>query len=126
MDEICADYVTSDGVRCVLGLKRTGAIPDKWLHAYPNGRLGRADSVIICYAHGSVTPDTVIRRSAEFLAFCAGVMPPYVFSDWLEENVPDIPPQVLELLRLPYNPRPSYTSGRNISGEELAPSPVSG
>lgn len=126
MDEIIADYVTGEGIRIVCSDKLT------WLaysvKVYPPNTVWPGDK------NGLVAVDNeiyghwrkAVAPTAEFMTFCAGVMPPYVFADWLEENVPDIPPHALTLLRLPYNPRPVYTSGRNVSSEELAPSTVSG
>ena len=35
----------------------------------------------------------------EYAAFCYGTMPAYVFADWLEENIADIPAGLLQLLR---------------------------
>lgn len=56
----------------------------------------------ICFRDmGWSRPDSVfpIPDVPEYTAFCYGDMPAYVFADWLEENIADIPAGLLQLLR---------------------------
>ena len=66
------------------------------------------------YGYGSHFTD--LPDTPEVRSFVVGTMPCYVFADWLEENIPDIHPKALELLRLPWEAVPVLTIGRNNPG----------
>ena len=51
-----------------------------------------AESWCHYFCGGSIDPDG-------HLAFCAGTMPPHVYTDWLEERLGDVPAELLALLR---------------------------
>ncbi len=69
--------------------------------AYPHGSLLRCAGAIVYTNAGFTVPvkTFLIPDAPEYAAFCYGTMPAYVFADWLEENIADIPAGLLQLLR---------------------------
>ena len=57
--------------------------------------------MVVCHVNHGQVADWIPRgiEIGPHDAFCAGVMPPMVYADWLEENWPDVPPLALRLLR---------------------------
>ena len=110
--EIIADFISSVGPRIV-------ATDDEYntsVFCYPTDGLIRRLQVLRLTEDGARRQSCTVPKSPEYDAYIAGTMPPYAIADWLEENVPDVPPEALAILRLPYNPRPVVTAGRNASG----------
>jgi hypothetical protein len=111
---IRADYINADGQRIVVG-----GSGDWWswmVRADPAGsHWGEGDRGQVCH-YDNTFGNTfyTVPDSPEFRAFLLGDMPPYAFADWLEETIPDIDARALQLLRLPYQPEPVVTSGRNL------------
>ena len=95
------DYVRSDGVRVIAaGSEESGSPYSHTADAIPRGVAG-GGHLLVYYERRTGSSHTIVPVAPEFLAFCAGHMPPYVFADWLEENVPDITVDALRLLRMP-------------------------
>ena len=69
--------------------------------AYLHGSLLRYSGAIVYTNAGFTAPGKTfpIPDVPEYAAFCYGDMPAYVFADWLEENIADIPAGLLQLLR---------------------------
>lgn len=114
MSVIRADYLTASGERHLCAGAGHGW---EWtVTACPPGTYWTGpDHVRLRHYGADGSRSVLLRPTPEFLAFCAGGMPPYVFADWLEENVPDLPEGVLELLRLPVKLEPVYTDGKDLS-----------
>ncbi len=110
--EIIADFISGEGYRIV-------ATDDEFntsVFCYPTDGLIRRLQVLRLTEDGPRRRSCTVPKSTEYDAYLAGTMPPYAIADWLEENVPDVPAEALAILRLPYNPRPVVTAGRNASG----------
>ena len=110
--EIIADFISSVGPRIV-------ATDDEYntsVFFYPSSLLSGHVQILRLTQDGARRQSCTVPNSPEYDAYLAGTMPPYAIADWLEENVPDVPPEALAILRLPYNPRPVVTAGRNASG----------
>lgn len=69
--------------------------------AYLHGPLWRRAGTMSYTNAGFTVPVKTfqIPDVPEYAAFCYGDMPAYVFADWLEENIADIPAGLLQLLR---------------------------
>ena len=110
--KIIADFISSVGPRIV-------ATDDEFntsVFCYPSSLLSGRVQVLQLTEYGPHRQSCTVPTSPEYDAYLTGMMPPYAIADWLEENVPDVPPEALAILRLPYNPRPVVTAGRNASG----------
>lgn len=116
MDTIRADYITGDGQRIVCAGPLHGW---EWMvSANVPGSYWAKDGRprVSHYSGDTGSRFYIVPDSPEFRSFALGTMPPYAFADWLEETVPDIDARALQLLRLPYQPLPVVTDGRNVTG----------
>jgi hypothetical protein len=92
--------------RVAPGLYRTltSRLGNEFLSATPHdSRSGDGSKGNLFYTPTIIDQTKDYRLSVpdvpEYAAFCAGDMPACVFADWLEERIPDIPPELLNLLR---------------------------
>jgi formylmethanofuran dehydrogenase subunit E-like metal-binding protein len=91
------DYKEGDGIsRHVEGDLRVIS----WWKSYHQNRsvvkLVEAHRVVVLYEYQF---DPLKTDLGPHNSFCAGVMPGFVYADWLEENVPNLDERVLTLLR---------------------------